>query len=226
MKYVSLLYILLTFSTCWSFARDPQEVFTIIYTNNLWLDPQSVSGPGSNLAQTNTISKEIPKLLKELKVKTLLDAPCGDFNWMQYVNLDVLTAYIGMDIVPNVINQNQIKYGNSQRTFVFGNIIADTLPQVDLILCRDCLVHFSIAQIFTTLKNLKKSKSKYLLTTTFTKPHENLNKDILVGYWRPLNLQAPPFNFPKPLLIINEQCPLSQYADKSLALWRIEDLPV
>jgi hypothetical protein len=42
-----------------------------------------------------------------------------------------------------------------------------------------------------------------------------------------LNLQYAPFLFPAPLAVINESCTEAggDYADKSLALWRVEDLP-
>jgi hypothetical protein len=43
------------------------------------------------------------------------------------------------------------------------------------------------------------------------------------GDWRPLNLCAPPFNFPPPLRIIHE--PYRAFTDKSLGLWRVADLP-
>jgi hypothetical protein len=42
-----------------------------------------------------------------------------------------------------------------------------------------------------------------------------------------LNLQLPPFNFPAPLRLIEENCTEDggKYADKSLGLWRLSDLP-
>ncbi|HEX8999730.1 MAG TPA: class I SAM-dependent methyltransferase, partial [Blastocatellia bacterium] len=75
------------------------------------------------------------------------------------------------------------------------------------------------------LRNFKRSKSEYLLTTTF--PKTEVNEDILTGEWRPLNLQRAPFNFPEPLRLINERCTEEgdRYADKSLGLWRLSDLP-
>jgi hypothetical protein len=96
---------------------------------------------------------------------------------------------------------------------------------VDLILCRDCLVHLSLADIDAALKNIARSGSTYLAATTF--PGRGVNPDIKTGGWRPLDLQAHPFYFPEPLAIINEQCTEAAglYADKSLAVWRVIDLP-
>ena len=47
------------------------------------------SGPGSSLVQTATIRRDIPALLASLGIRSFLDAPCGDFNWMRHVDLGV-----------------------------------------------------------------------------------------------------------------------------------------
>ncbi len=95
---------------------------------------------------------------------------------------------------------------------------------VDLIFCRDCLVHFSNDNILKTFENLKNTGSKYILTTTFTECDENI--DIVTGDWRIINLTLAPFNLPEPLQIINENCTEGDgaFSDKSLGLWKISDL--
>ncbi len=70
---------------------------------------------------------------------------------------------------------------------------------------------------------MKKSGAEFLLTTTF--PQTSLNRDTKSPMWRSLNLEHDPFNFPKPLMLINEQCAHDPgYPDKSLGLWRLEDI--
>lgn len=95
---------------------------------------------------------------------------------------------------------------------------------MDLILCRDCLVHFSDEDVFRALRNLARSGSRYLLTTTF--PERPVNPPIRTGKWRPLILQAVPFALPPPERLINEQCTegAGAFADKSLGLWRLETI--
>lgn len=200
-----------------------EAVFAYIFHNNAWHDSESVSGTGSSLKQTKIIRKEIPTVLQMVSAKSLLDAPCGDFNWMKEVNLSTLDSYIGADIVHKLIEQNIHRYSNNKRSFKIINIISDELPQVDVILCRDCLVHFSFSDIASTIKNFKRSKSRFLLTTTFSNPSRT-NKNIITGDWRSLNLQLPPFNFPEPLYIINEECTEKGYPDKCLALWDLSAL--
>jgi chemotaxis methyl-accepting protein methylase len=82
------------------------------------------------------------------------------------------------------------------------DISKDTLPSVDVILCRDCLIHFSLEDIDATIKNFKRSKSKYLLATNHIDVKKNV--EIRTGEWRSVNLQLPPFNFPAPLKLIIE----------------------
>jgi hypothetical protein len=205
-------------------SMSMEEVFSEAYQKNTWGDPESRSGRGSNIRSTATLRAVLPSLLRELDTRTMLDIPCGDFHWMKEVDLSI-NRYIGGDIVKELVESNIQKFGNATREFLVLDITKDTLPQVDLIFCRDCLVHFSNEDVFRGIKNIKDSKSKYLLTTTFTQ--RETNEDIVTGWWRPLNLQKAPFNFPEPIKVINENYTGQEglYTDMSQALWRIADLP-
>ena len=206
------------------FAKSMSHRFSTIFTKNVWGSKESKSGKGSILDQTAAIRREIPLILRDIKAATLLDVPCGDFNWLQHVNLG-LKKYIGGDIVPEIVAQNKKKYENDKRIFKLIDITTSKLPKVDIILCRDCLVHLSYKDIFAAIQNFKKSKSTYLLSTTFVSRMKNRN--IFTGGWRPINLQHPPFNFPQAVRVINEHCTEAdgRMADKSLGLWKIEDIP-
>ncbi len=195
--------------------------FNEIYAKNGFGGNESVSGPGSSLEQTHVIRNEIPKLIKELNAKTILDAPCGDLNWIKHVNLGV-EKYIGIDIVPDMIAYNQKMYKNNYREFRVLDITKDKIPCVDIILCRDCFVHLSNKGIIRAIKGFKKSGSRYLLTTIFPSHQENV--DMITGRgWRPINLTLPPFSFPPPLKLTREECSEQDgnYADKSLGLWEL-----
>src|SRR5439155_24036805 len=194
-----------------------KQVFEAIHRRNTWGDPNSVSGQGSNLDQTRVIRRELPLLTKNLGVNSMLDIPCGDCFWMKEVNMDI--RYTGGDIVPALIEHNQREYSNERRRFALLDLLRDPLPKVDLVLCRDCLVHFSFRNVFRALENIRISGSTYLLTTTFTARERNV--DIETGNWRPINLEIAPFSFPSPVLLIAEECPVIGYEDKHLAMWKI-----
>jgi hypothetical protein len=205
----------------WLRLLPKEKIFTNAYKANVWGDESSASGPGSNLDETTKIREELPKLFHHLQITSILDIPCGDFFWMKEVNLDGI-MYFGADIVQELIVKNR-KYENGNRSFMKLNVIIDDLPEVDLVLVRDCFVHFSITDIYLAINNIYSSKSKYLLTTTFTSRDQNA--DIETSHlWRPLNFQCPPFSFPNPNVIINENHPQSDFSDKSLGLWNLEDL--
>lgn len=203
-------------------GEAPSEVFSTIYKKNTWGDAESASGKGSNMEQTRVVRRELPKLLAKHKLKSMLDLPCGDYYWMNQTELGDVD-YIGADIVPDMIESNQQKYQRDGVSFQTLNLIEDPLPKVDLLFCRDCLVHLSEENVFKALANIKRSGIPYLLTTTL--PEAVMNKDILTGQWRRINLELEPYNFPKPIETILEECPIEDHADKSLALWKVADLP-
>jgi hypothetical protein len=201
-----------------------QERFERIYTTNLWSDPESRSGVGSALDATRVVRAELPKALHKLEARVLLDVPCGDFTWMEHVDLNGI-EYIGGDIVPSIVEENQRLYGSDSRRFALVDLTRDELPDGDVLLCRDCLVHLSYENIRAVLANIARSKIRYVMMTSF--PGRGGNRDVQDGDWRTLDFQAPPFSFPEPGLTIVEECEEEEgsYADKSLLAWRVADLP-
>jgi hypothetical protein len=169
------------------------------------------------------VRAELPKALRRLEAPTLLDVPCGDFTWMARVDLSGID-YIGGDIVATIVEKNNRLHSSSSRRFMDLDLTRDSLPAADVLLCRDCLVHLSYANIRAVLANVARSSIRYLLTTSF--PGRNDNYDVADGDWRALDLEAPPFSFPEPVLTIVEECEEEDgtYADKSLLAWSVADL--
>ena len=197
--------------------RDAEAIFSEIYERNLWNDPESASGRGSTLQRTTVIRRELPSLLKDVGAESLLDAPCGDFNWMRSTELRSI-KYIGADVVPSLIARNEQRYSRYDREFVVLDITKSAIPRVDVILCRDCFAHLSFRNIFSALANFKRSSSEYLFATTHTKTREH--RDIATGQGRYVNLQLAPFNFPKPEKLIVEDAELG----KCLGIWQLQHL--
>lgn len=203
-------------------GKTPKETFTFIHDTNFWSGKDSISGGGSDLHHTQILIKELDALLKEKQFKSILDIPCGDFVWMQYVDLTHVN-YTGGDIVDELIaNNNKIFSERSNVNFKVIDLTTDALPSADVLINRDCLVHLSHQNILKALNNIKKSGCTYLLTTTFPEHEDNI--DITTGDWRVLNLEKPPFNFPQPLALIHEGFEHELYGDKSLGLWKVSDL--
>lgn len=203
-------------------SRTAEDIFSGIHRQNAWGDRTSRSGVGSNLVQTEHVRKLLPLLLNSYGCTSLLDAPCGDFLWLSEVDLPI--DYTGCDVVEELVRANQQRFGREGRHFIQADLLKDPLPQADTVLCRDCLVHFSFEDALRALANIKASGSKYLLTTTFT--GRAANYEIPTGLWRPLNLELAPFNFPKPIELMNERCTElnGEFSDKALGLWQLSEL--
>jgi SAM-dependent methyltransferase len=194
-----------------------KDVFSYIYDQNDWQNPESRSGRCATVEATERVRQQLPLLLQKFGVRSMLDAPCGDFNWMQHTELD-LDNYIGADIVPDMIKRNQKLYARPVREFRRLDITKDKIPTVDLIFSRDCLIHLSLHYMAKAIANFKKSGSRYLLTTTYTS--HSKNTDIRTGDCRFINLQIAPFNLPDPIELIVEE----PETGKSMALWSLDKL--
>jgi hypothetical protein len=201
-----------------------EDIFTNIHSTNFWGGEESKSGTGSDLKNTSNIIREIPILLKKYNIKSILDIPCGDFNWFKHINLDQIT-YTGADIVKNLVEQNNLKYKNNNVSFTHLDLITDTLPTVDLVLCRDCLFHLPTNEIIKSINNIKNSNSTYLLTTSYNWRGISNNSEINFGEWRRINLEIEPFNFPPPEYFIFEGSTRKTDFDRFLGLWKISNLP-
>jgi SAM-dependent methyltransferase len=200
-------------------------VFDDFYRRNKWEGQTSLSGTGSDPAQTALIEAELAVLLREIGVRQLLDVPCGDFAWMQRIDLGGID-YVGGDIVAPLIEANRRRYRRPGVEFHVIDLVGGPLPAADLLLCRDCLVHLPLADAVRALRAVADADIDHVLLTTFA--GRAANTDVPVGKWRPLNLEKPPFNLPPPQRLIVEGCTEKngRFADKALGLWRRDDLAV
>jgi SAM-dependent methyltransferase len=196
-----------------------KEIFTEIYENNLWDSVESKSGSGSELQHTEVLRKEVPILIEKFNIKSVLDIPCGDWNWIKH--MDLHATYIGADIVEPLIETNRINHPHID--FRVLDLTTDDLPKVDLIFVRDCLGHLSNENVLKAIENMKRSGSKYFLATSYTK--FNHNNDTKNGGWKCINLMIEPF-FLNPQYLINEDCKESypRYNDKCMILFKLNDL--
>ena len=182
--------------------NSAKKKFELIYKTNFWSSKESVSGLGSEYKNTINIRKELTNLIKEYNIESILDAPCGDFNWIQSI-LNKNLKYIGGDIVKKLIDKNNNIYKDENINFISLDITTDKLPQVDLMICRDCLYHFSYEDIFKFFENFINSNIRLLLTTShyFSDKFFFKNKNILTGDYREIDLFSEPFNFKKNYLL-------------------------
>jgi hypothetical protein len=192
--------------------------FRTYYVRRSWgKGIESASGEGSSLAVTEALRRALPGLWESYGIQSVLDIPCGDFHWMKEVSLNDI-QYIGADIVGELIDDNRSRYSGPTVEFRQLDMLKDALPTVDLILCRDCFLHYPYRFVSTAIEHFVASGSRYLLATTYPAVREN--EDLPTpGLARNLNLTIAPFLFPKPLAEIDEE-----NDGKTMALWDLRDL--
>jgi len=196
-----------------------RTVFENIYDRNWWQSAESRSGLGSELSQTVGLRHALKDWLRQhaAEVSVLLDAPCGDFNWMRLVKFPRTTRYIGGDIVPAVVAANSAQFRSPNRSFVELDIIEGPVPQADAWLCRDAMIHFPFSASIAVIRNFRASSARYFLATTFSTADNR--EDIPFGWYRPVNLMAAPFNLGPPIELISD--PLGrQISDRYIGVWR------
>jgi len=174
--------------------------------------PETLCGGGSTMEATAHIREQIPALLHDLGVKSVLDAPCGDLNWMRHVSLKGI-EYFGVDFDRWHIETAKLHQPN----VMVGDIAEGVLPTVDLILSRDFLQHLPNATVWKVLRNFT-GAAEWLLMTSHT---NSQNDDIQrAGDFRPLNLQAAPFRLPAPQWQTDDP----PGSSRILGLWSAHDI--
>ena len=197
--------------------------FTKIYSNNSWGCNESRSGDGSTISYTENLRKNLPLLFNKFDIKSLLDAPCGDFNWMKLVVPSCPIKYIGVDIVKPLIELNNKEYSSDNISFKVLDITSDKLPLVDLMMCRDCLFHLSYDDTKLFLQNFINSGIPYLLTTTHENKNSFTNTDIATSAFRLIDLFSSPYNFDKnPLMVIDDW--VEGFPARQMCLWTREQI--
>lgn len=201
------------------------DIFTDIYRQNGWSDPESVSGNGSTLVATKMIREALPDLFERYGIKSLLDIPCGDLNWFYELLKDPLMFldYIGADIVPELIEANRKKYVAER--FEVLDIVWDELPKVDMVMVRDLFGHLPKVDVHFAIENIKRSGSRYLLATTWPNFDDEEPENFVKGAWRHTNLEHD-YDLGAPLGYITDGFELEYggfFDEKKLGLWEVNN---
>jgi 2-polyprenyl-3-methyl-5-hydroxy-6-metoxy-1,4-benzoquinol methylase len=201
--------------------EDRAAVFSYIYERGVWLNGRAEgarSGIGSEVSATEEIRQGLTRVIAELEIHSLLDVGCGDFTWMQHVDLGDVD-YLGVDVVPSVIAHNQQVHGGPRHRFATldaVNAVDGQLPKADAVLCREVLIHLSFSDARRLLQNVQHSGAKYLIATHDTETM--FNADIKTGDYRLLNLEKRPFSLPSPIRWIPDTAFLGA---RGVGVWRL-----
>lgn len=206
-----------------------REFLRLAFEDKTWTgrrDKQPRSGHGSTLASTARLRKALPSVFERYSVKRFVDAPCGDWFWMQHVDLEGI-EYIGGDIAKSIVEKNQTEFSRKNISFIHLDVTSDPLPECDLMMCRDCLFHLKFWLRWAFFRNFVQADIPYLMTTI---NHTQVNrKNMQNSNWRPFDPRLEPFNFPAPIEMIHETAdelpedvnPVieNRPKDKSMGIW-------
>jgi hypothetical protein len=199
-------------------GEDLPGIFTTIYQENFWGSPESRSGEGSTLANTASIRSGLERFIAEWNIKSMVDAPCGDFNWMKELVLPDDFRYTGIDIAQQVIASNNINYASQRRNFICGDLTADPIPAAELVFCRDCLFHLSYKHIYKFIDRFLESGAQFLMTSTHKNKSAFLNVDILSGGFRKIDLFSTPFLFDRDVLFRVDDF-VAPFPEREMCVW-------
>jgi hypothetical protein len=199
-------------------ADNAERAFTLIYERNLWGGNDSGSGRGSSFSETAKIRETFPWIVETFRIRSIFDAPCGDFNWMRHVLSRIDVDYLGVDIVESVVARNTELFGAPRVKFCRSDIRNEAFPKADLWVCRDCLFHLSYEHTFEVLGQFIRSEIPLALISTHKPDGGFTNRDIVTGDFRRTDLFSEPYCFdPVPLFRFNDY--VDRPGRKEMCLW-------
>lgn len=167
-----------------------EEIFTHIYDKNIW----GGSGGGSTPENTVEYRALLQKLLRDLKIRSVVDWGCGDWSFSHLIDWDKIW-YVGVDVVKSVVDNNRKKYSKP-----FINFHYDTYSNgADMMILKDVLQHWSNEQIVSFLY-AQRGKFKYILITN-SNHQQSDDEDIKDGESRGLSANFYPLKLFKPEII-------------------------
>ena len=204
--------------------------FSFIYRYKFWKYSQnaeySASGAGSDINATIKIRSGLESFFKEFNIKSIIDIPCGDFNWFGKINLENY-KYIGCDLVEEVITNNNLKFNNNKNiSFTTFDLINDDIKKFDnydFLIIRDCLVHLDNKDVHKILKKIFSSKIKYIGLTSYDIENNDI-KPQKGDRWRPINFLLKPYLLDTPFYIIDDSNSFNNTENlKKLLIWKNEN---
>lgn len=128
--------------------------------------------------------------------------------------------YIGCDVVKEMIEKNSRLYARDNIKFMVKSLIDDDLPNADLIIVRDLLVHLDTSDILKCLENIKRNNFEYIAITNYPTLKSQHKDKILGDKWRPINLSMEPFSLIDPEYNLDDTSMIQDHdKEKYLSVW-------
>ncbi len=135
------------------------EAFSTVYRERLWggEDASAFSGSGSKAEAAAAYIDAVAAFVTDANIGGIVDLGCGDFRvGRELVNRCGRVSYVGVDIVPEIVENNRRHHASSNITFECRDLTKDELPCASLFLVRQVLQHLSNDEIVTALANMSR----------------------------------------------------------------------
>ncbi len=169
------------------------QTFQMIYKDHIWGEGDDFySGIGSHdESVVQPYVNLINQFIREKEIKTVVDIGCGDFAIGRKIANDSI-RYIGVDIVPELIERNNAKFGNDHIKFMHKDIVKEKVPDAELYLIREVFQHLSIQEVQRALVNIK--GVKYCIITESLVKGGKYNRNKPHGSFSGFYLEEEPFH--------------------------------
>lgn len=206
-------------------AADPwaisdQNRFRLYYRTNFWGDSETTSGDSSRLDRARIALTLLQRLVDSAPRLRIFDVGCGDVNWIQFLRLREGSSYVGLDIVPELVERNRNLISDPGFSFLQGDARYDTLPEADVVVIRDVLVHLSTPDAHVVLSNVRSLAPRILLATTYRESRRSWPED---HSFRPVDLEQPSYALGPADVFLPEAPDYDRSSDgiKGLGVWML-----
>lgn len=188
--------------------QSPKQAFSRIYETNVWGGEtgEYYSGLGSESEYAEPYVKAVASMMREQRLSRVVDMGCGDFQVGRRL-CDAVPGidYVGIDIVPALIERNQREFGAENVRFLAQSIEGDgDLPAGDVCLIRQVLQHMSNAEISRTLAAVTARYPLLVITEHQPPRHKARRPNINLGHGygnrsmvnSAVRVDQPPFSLP------------------------------
>jgi len=163
------------------------------------------SGPGSLHAVNRPFIDFLTNFIHNNDVHSIVDFGCGDWQYMKSVDLSGV-RYLGLDVVDDVLSMVRKRHGRSNISFARTPENLADIPEGDLIIFKDVLIHLGNSYV-AQLLNLARWKFRFVLSiNNYSAEPLQYNTDIEHGGFRPLDIGRAPFGFPCATVLSTEFC--------------------
>lgn len=176
---------------------------------NVWGSEVSRSGTGSDLwsPEARLATTAIDAVIDHFGVRSMLDCACGDATWMYpfVIARHPELSYCGVDIVPEVIEQNRRKH--PELRFEQLDLAESPLPKgADMVFSKETMNHMPLQDAVQAVERFRATGAKLLLTNVHhNASNEDGRKKTCYTTYVKYDYELPPFNMKRLSTIVEYQ---------------------